>query len=528
MKSERLSSATDAHPATLAHWRWAGGVFAAALAVLLLTHGRAVAAWVELWLFSGQEYGLVVFLASAWLLWRCRDRLAPMRPSPDWRSLWATVPLSLAFLVAYATDVQVLQFALLVAALGILTWAVLGAAVLRVVAYPIAFLWVALPIARYLEPALQDMTVAATVVGLRLTGLPVYVDDTYIHIPQGAIVVLERCSGAQFLQAGLTIGALYAYLNFRVIRLRVAAFGAFVVAAIVGNWVRVYGLCFLGVLTERQHFLFGWAMFAAALVPTFWFCLRLQSYEDRRWPAPEAPAAPSDSSTTASRVMPPASFLRVAAVTTLLLIIAPVIAHQLASASWHANPIQPVSAHAPWVRGAAPQAEWRPVFGGADGQAQATYSSGAREIAAFWVFYALQRQGAEVINELNTVYDPAVWQPRGGKVGTESIDIIAGGNTLRVTETRLERLQGGDERVVWHWYEVGGRPVAGSWRAKLAQLAGYLRGRPDAMVTVLSTSAPDTSQARAALEDFVTAHLPELEAAGQSARAAASDREAQQ
>ena len=48
-------------------WRSTGIIFSGALAALLIANHEALWSWVKLWLFSGQEYGLVVWIAGLWL-----------------------------------------------------------------------------------------------------------------------------------------------------------------------------------------------------------------------------------------------------------------------------------------------------------------------------------------------------------------------------------------------------------------------------------------------------------------------------
>ena len=81
---------------------------------------------------------------------------------------------------------------------------------------------------------------------------------------------------------------------------------------------------------------------------------------------------------------------------------------------------------------------------------------------------------------------------------------IANGNSLSVIETRLEHVETGAERLVWHWYQIGGQNVVQPWRAKLAQMIGLLKGKPDAMVIVLNTDGNEYHEARKLLRNFVS------------------------
>jgi EpsI family protein len=483
-------------------WRASGLAFAIATIALVLANRQLLVSWVMLGLHAGHESSFVIFTASGWLLWRSRVRLGALAPRPEWIATLALGLLTVAVWFAYLVDVQVAQAALFVASFGALVWALLGPAVLRVTLFPIAFLFLAVPVWNHLEPLLQTMTVRATVIALRLTGVPVYVDETYIQVPDRTVIVLARCSGVQFFHAGLIIGALSAYLNFRLLRVQAAVFGAFVAMAIIGNWVRVYALVFVGVLTGQQHFMFGWLVFACALVPAVVLSRQLQRYEDARPPRIEEQASQPQSNDG------PVSAARLVAVTaaaTLLVAAGPFMAGRSAATAASAGDARdPIVVRAPWFGPYAAGSAWRPAFARADAQAAKTYRLGNREVMTYWAYYAKQQQGAEVVNELNVIYDTAQWQPRGGYAGTDYQTVTsASGQAFEVIETRLQNLQSSRERLVWHWYRVGGQDVAEPWRAKLAQLRGLLANRSDASVVAVSTDADDLDEARALLHDFV-------------------------
>ena len=261
-------------------------------------------------------------------------------------------PLGIGLGLAYIVDIRVAQFALFLLSIGALIWTIFGPVILRTVAFPMAFLFLTLPAWSYLEPVLQEMTVRATVIALNVTGLPVFVDETYIQIPGRTIVVLAHCSGAQFFQAGLTIGLLYSYLNFRLLWLRGVVLAAFVLMAIIGNWIRVYWLVFLPALTAQQHFMFGWAVFAAVLIPTFWLCTRLQRYEDNRLLLMDAANRRTEAGMSVAESVSPssASIIGIAIVATLLLVVGTIVAGKsTASIRSPVHEPNPITARVPWT-----------------------------------------------------------------------------------------------------------------------------------------------------------------------------------
>lgn len=500
-------------------------IFLVALVLLVVAYAEALFAWVRLWLFAGLDYGLVILGVASWLLWRARARLAAAPRAPDWRALWLLVPVCLAGMLAFVLDIRIVQYAVFVVGLAALVWAVLGQGVLRWAVGPIAFLLLAVPFWNYLGSVLQAMTVHATALALEITGTPVFVDQTYLYTPHGTLLVLGRCSGVQFFQAGATLGAFYAYLASSRVRTRLLVIADFVICAIVGNWIRVYALVFMPTLTGQQHFVFGWALFGSMLIPAFWLATRLLRTAGRS--RQESPAnshsrqtmAPAAATAVQSSL---ANTLTVAAVALVLLGAGPALGAAVRVAPERVS-LQPMSAQVPWSGPLRPPEGWKPVFGQFDAEAMAAYHAHDREVVGYWAYYVAQRRGSEVINTVNTVYDPAHWRPRGGYEGTDYSSVALEGDApLAVIETRLENLHERTERLVWHWYRVGGRDVAYPWQAKYAQLLGLLQGRRDAMVVVLSTDGRDVHAARDLLREFVTnnrialTRTPELTAAAAS------------
>src|SRR5690606_29470903 len=93
-----------------------------------------------------------------------------------------------------------------------------GPAIARSLAFPLAFLFFAVPIGEFLTPIMMEYTADATVAALRWTGVPVYREGLHFTLPTGRWSVVEACSGLRYLIASLALGVLYAYLQFRTLK----------------------------------------------------------------------------------------------------------------------------------------------------------------------------------------------------------------------------------------------------------------------------------------------------------------------
>lgn len=481
-------------------WWQTGIAFIAALTALVIANQETLHAWVMLWIYSGHELAAVMVAASIWLIWRSRADIASYVPEPTWRGVLLAIPVGVLIWIACLADVRVVQLALFIASIAILIWTIFGFRVLRAVSYPIALLVLALPIWNYFKPVLQYFTVQVTALALQSIGVPVSVDDTFISTPQRTILVVGACSGVQFFQAGLMLGALHAGMNFRSSSARVAVIVCFATGSILGNWTRVLVIISLGQLTEFQHGAIGWAVFALFLVPSFLF----SAWLERREIASREVADRCEAVGTGRA--PIGSLISVATAATLVLAVGPLAERAIALSNVEEQlHLEASAAMFPWTGPHVLDIQWRPIFHGADAESLATYRLGYAQVTAYRAYYAVQRQNHEAVNELNRVFDDTEWNIRGGQTSISHYEVLVGeDNPISVIETRLQHRRDHTERLVWYWYQIAGRRVASPWQAKVEQVLGAFRGRRDAVVVALSADATDVDEARKLLAEFLT------------------------
>src|SRR5205807_10052913 len=113
-----------------------------------------------------------------------------------------------ALLVAAAGQVQVVQQFAFIGMIVSLVVAIAGRHIARALAFPLGFLFMAVPVGEFLILPLMNWTADFTVTALRLTGIPVYREGTFFSIPSGNWSVVEACSGLRYLIASVTVGVL--------------------------------------------------------------------------------------------------------------------------------------------------------------------------------------------------------------------------------------------------------------------------------------------------------------------------------
>ena len=176
--------------------------------------------------------------------------------------------------------------------------------------------------------------------------------------------------------------------------------------------------------------------------------------------------------------------------------------------------LQAPLAEAPWTVTTPPDTSWGARFLAPDAQVLATYAENGALVSLYIAHYVQQRQGAELINEENVLYDKSSWAPRRQN---DRRVALADGTVLGVREIELAA-GNGEERLVWYWYRMGDKRTTSPTVAKLWQLANSLTGAPDGAVIAVSSRRHETLDAtRADLEQFLAVMAPRIAAANDRA-----------
>ena len=149
-----------------------------------------------------------------------------------------------------------------------------------------------------------------------------------------------------------------------------------------------------------------------------------------------------------------------------------------------------------WTGPVASDDDWMPEYHGAITRKQA-YQKDSERVILYIGYYPVQKQGEEVINDLNRISNKPVWQTRYPRARLQQ----AGDQP--VLEQLLEK-GGGTKRLVWYWYRVAGRHTTNRYAAKALQVLGLVTGRPQASVVAVATDTGDDSgHARRVLGEFL-------------------------
>ncbi|WP_238323191.1 exosortase A [Acidovorax sp. JHL-9] len=495
------------------HWRRPLAALVLLHAVILIAYWHSAWGMAMIWARSDTyAHGFVVPIISLWLVWRQRAVLAPMVPRPGrlaWLLMAGAAALWLAGdLVAVNAATQLALVTLIVLSVP----AVFGWRVARALAFPLGFLFFAVPIGDFLLPRLMDWTADFTVMALRASGIPVYREGLQFIIPSGAWSVVEACSGIRYLIASVTVGCLFAYLSYQSTRKRLVFMVVAILVPLVANWVRAYLIVMLGhlsgntIATGVDHLVYGWLFFGIVIGVMFLI--------GARWvdPLPPPPKAVVPGGLEPTGAAPQTAWLALAIA--FAVVLAPHGALAVIDLGAQTRPVQVVEpmVAAPWRATAMPPSHWRPAFEQASDTLDMGLTDGRNQPLGLHVSYYRQQDYQRKLVSSESVLvksqDP-VWV----RVASGSVHARLQGRTLRVASAVLRQHAPGtvadaQRLLAWRFYWVHGTFTASDYAGKIQGALGRLSGWGDdgahiVIYTPLSDARESEAEASARLQSYL-------------------------
>lgn len=251
--------------------------WAVVLGLLAWVYAPHVAGMVAVWWNDpNYSHGFLVPIISAYLIWRQRKELAEEPRKANFLGL-AVMAAGLAVLVTgqLAHEFYLRRISLIPVMWGLvlLAW---GWHVARRVLFAFTYLILMVPLPYLLYDAvafpLRLVAAQAAAWGIRLFGIPVYLEGNVIHLPNLVMNVVDACSGIRSLISLLAVGVILAYLILPSRWLKVVVVLLVPPVAVFTNAVRV---TMAGVLSQWvgpetlegvMHDFVGWLVFMAGFV----------------------------------------------------------------------------------------------------------------------------------------------------------------------------------------------------------------------------------------------------------------------
>lgn len=254
-----------------------------AILLLVAVFWKDFYALLQLWLVMDGAYshGLLLAMCSGWLLWKQNYRINRTFVKVNIFGVVLFVGILLIWLSARLLLIDVVSQSLLPALMLTMILSVFGGSVLKYCLLPMTLLWFAIPFWDYLGFSLQQLTVAAIQLPLKLLQVGFIIQGIFVELPGiGVFEVAFGCSGLRYLLIACVLSLLISELWFVRLSHRIAVVIIGIFLGLLSNWLRVAAIIYIGHETNMEsslvddHETFGWVLFALVVSPAIWWAAR--------------------------------------------------------------------------------------------------------------------------------------------------------------------------------------------------------------------------------------------------------------
>jgi exosortase A len=454
------------------------------IAWILWLYWGTVEAMVTIWWRSETfTHGFLVVPIVLWLVWRARPNLVFYEPTPSITSFAVVALVAFTWLMGDLVAVNAVTQLALVTLLVLVVPALMGFTIAGQIVFPLAFMYFAVPIGEFFMPQLMEWTADFTVAALRLTGIPVFREGLQFVIPSGNWSVVEACSGIRYLIASMTVGTLFAYLNYRSTKKRAIFFLVSVLVPILANWLRAYMIVMLGHLSNNKlaagvdHLIYGWVFFGIVIMLMFII--------GARWAEPDAAPPTKAGNGSALSAKGNEKWNWMAAVAFGVLVALPHLAEwsirknetsaqavfspaTLISKAWQATPQNRIG--------------FKPTFVNPSAEFHQEFENGDQVVGIYLGYYRNQTYDKKLVTSENVMVSSS--DLKWAQIAKDTVAVAFDGqvSTFRTAELRNAPISDSAKLVrltVWHTYWVGGRLTSSDHLAKVYSALDRLLGRGD-------------------------------------------------
>lgn len=232
---------------------------------------------VDAWIVDGNySHGFLIIPIAAYFAWERRHKLAAAPVRPSWMGL-VIVAVGVGVLLAglWGSELFLSRVALLFVITGVI-WFLYGWQHVRILAFPIAFLFLMIPIPAIIFNQIAfPLQMFASRVGewaIGAAGIPVLREGNVLILAHTTLEVAEACSGIRSLVSLITLGIVYGYFMDSRTWVRVLIVASAVPVAILANGARVAGTGMAAHWIGKEaaegffHQFSGWIVFIFAFV----------------------------------------------------------------------------------------------------------------------------------------------------------------------------------------------------------------------------------------------------------------------
>lgn len=189
------------------------------------------------------NHGFLVAPLAVYFAWERRRKLRRVRIQGSWLGV---IPLGIG-LISLAVgrlgvELTTMRSGFVFTLIGLVVL-LLGKRMFRVLAFPLLFLFLMVPLPQSLVNViafpLQLIAASAAVSAMHMIGIPVLLEGNIIHLAHTDLFVEQACSGLRSLTSLITIGVIFAYFFRTTLGERVILVASTIPIAIVVNSFRV-------------------------------------------------------------------------------------------------------------------------------------------------------------------------------------------------------------------------------------------------------------------------------------------------
>lgn len=459
---------------------------------------------VETWMHTRTyNHCFIIAPISLWLIASQRTHYSPLKPSVTY---WPVLFISLGgvlWLLGNLSHLVVIKEFAVITMLVAGFWSLLGHTVSKAMLFPLFFLFFMIPVGEELIPVLREFTSSFTVKLIRLSGLPVYREGNFFMLTSGSWSVVEACSGINYLIASITLGFVYAYINYSSYWKRALFIGLSCTVPVIANGFRAYLIVMIGHMSNMKlavgvdHLVYGSVFFGFVTLMLF--------YVGSFW---RDEAIETVQASELASLIKPVSLREISPILVvigLVFSIWPVSFTQL-QANQPSNELpdylSKVESLNDWQKISDPVWGWQPEYIGSVAQKTDFYGKDNQIVAIHHSSFGKESQGYELVSSQNSLIPH---QSEGNKRWRD-IDL---GSSLSLGKGVVDEtvLVGNNKYLlVVEWYQIGSLVTSNSYRAKWQQLVKRLKNdeTPELKVVVWTDSEPnDNEAARTRLQQFL-------------------------
>lgn len=469
------------------------------------------------------SHGLLIVPIALYFAWERREQLKRSPIRTDWRAgILIAVSLCLFIVGELGAELFTIRVSMILLLIGSI-WLMYGIDVLKVLGFPLAFLFLMLPlpgfIYRNITFPLQLVSSASAVDMLHLFGVTAYREGNVIDLGFTRLQVVEACNGLRFILPLLTLGVILACCKPKSNWKRAVLILATIPIAIFANVFRIGGTGIISVYWGSEaaegffHSFSGWAVFMVCFGLFAALNLLLNLIPEKKPPALNPPAPTED--TDVYRSLNPVSL----AVCLTLIIAAPLAADSLGK-------VEPVRLKKPLTefsldfrgwngRLAEMEADMWEQVGGQDYVIIDYYKGGQPPVNFYVAYYEYQRKAGDFIHSPKLCLPGAGWFMKSNRTREISDTSAASepASSLKFNELVMQKNQA--SQLIYYWYQGRDRNFTSEYAAKFYMVwDGIWRRRTDgALVRLIVplTDAGSVEKNRRVLDPFALAVFKELD-----------------